>query len=390
MHNGDVRFLIFRDCISIIASNGIILAVKLSGMNHTESPIERTVRTFFAAIVASALLVCAAKSPAQSATRVGLAADRFTIDGKPTFLLGVSYFDALDWHLSDLDALHSHRFNLIRIFLDWNTHDGNGAESAFDQDGNFVRSETVRALAQAAAARGIVVDVTILHAYSDAHLKTPGARENAVRNTVRILAEEPNVFFDLINEHEENSYGPPDWSVSHQVVQAVIQAARQSNPNAILFVSSAANHLFFNDQNLQINSPNVDGELSAGVQVLAPHFDRNDLWYDQTGERVTALKSYLGSIGRSSVPVYLQEENRRGFVNYPSASQFVQAAKESRDAGAAAWIFHTAAGFDLGGRSFVEALDSEEQNAVNQLADAVFGPAVDSTPPAVPNGLRIS
>jgi len=348
------------------------------------------IRTILTAFLGSALLFSAETSPAQPVTEFGLSADHFSVNGKPTFLLGVSYFDALDWHLSDLDALHSHRFNLIRVFLDWHTHEGNGAESVFDQHGNFVRGDTIHALVRAAAARGIIVDVTILHAYSDAHLVTSATRQNAIRTAIEGLAGEPNVFFDLINEHEENSLGPPDWSASHQTVQTMMQVARRANPNAVLFVSCTTNHMFFSDRSLQINSTNIDEELSAGLQVLAPHFERNDLWYDQTGERVTALKSYLSSIGRPFVPIYLQEENRRGFVNFPPAYQFIQAARQARDAGAAGWIFHSAAGFDLRDHTFVEALDAEEQIALEQLANAVFGPAAGSAPPDLPSGLGSS
>ncbi|MGQ0810188.1 MAG: cellulase family glycosylhydrolase [Nitrospiraceae bacterium] len=347
----------------------------------------RFVVTF--ALVAT-VLIGMTSTPAQASPQIGLAGDRFTVNGQPTFLLGISYFDALNWHLSDLDALKVHRFNLIRIFLDWNSHEGNGAESAFDQQGNFIHEGTISALVQAAAARGIIVDVTILHAYSDAYLTTSTVRQNAVRNTVQALANEPNVFFDLINEHEESSGGPPDWSVSHNTVQTMFNAARQGNPNAILLVSSAPNHLMVSDVALQINPANLDAELMAGSQVLTPHFERDDLWYDLTDQRVGALKSYLATIGRANVPVYLQEENRRGFVNNPPAMHFIQAASEAHGAGAAGWVFHTAAGFDLGSSTFFQALDSEEQQVVNQVAHAVLGPSSDISPPAPPTGLRIS
>src|SRR3712207_5370771 len=36
---------------------------------------------------------------------VGVSGTHFTLNGEPTFLLGVSYFDARAWRLSDLDAL---------------------------------------------------------------------------------------------------------------------------------------------------------------------------------------------------------------------------------------------------------------------------------------------
>ena len=81
-------------------------------------------------------------APVSSSSVLGISGDNFTINGTPTFLLGVSYFDALDWRTSDLDGLHARGFNLIRIFLDWKTDNGNDAESIFDMAGNLKPTET--------------------------------------------------------------------------------------------------------------------------------------------------------------------------------------------------------------------------------------------------------
>jgi len=59
---------------------------------------------------------------------------------------------------------------------------------------------------------------------------------------------------------------------------------------------------------------------------------------------------------------------------YPTRDQFWEAAREARDAGAAGWIFHTAAGFNLVSTAFFDALDTEEQATVDGLADVVYGP----------------
>ncbi len=52
---------------------------------------------------------------APSPFSVGVSGTTFTINGHPTFLLGVSYFDARAWRTADLDALHMRGYNLIRI-----------------------------------------------------------------------------------------------------------------------------------------------------------------------------------------------------------------------------------------------------------------------------------
>jgi hypothetical protein len=69
-----------------------------------------------------------------------------------------------------------------------------------------------------------------------------------------------------------------------------------------------------------------------------------------------------------SLPIYLQEEARRGHSGLdPLEGEFVQAASEAVGAGAAAWIFHTDAGFDLAASTFFDALDPVEAIVVDTL-----------------------
>ena len=126
---------------------------------------------------------------------LGLSGESFTINGSPTFLLGVSYFDGYNYHLSDLDRLRDDGYNLIRIWLDWRDAD------FFDADGAWKSGAEARALelVNAASDRGIVVDVTILSAAGagpDGDYEDLGVAEQVVRNAVRSLRNEPNVFFD--------------------------------------------------------------------------------------------------------------------------------------------------------------------------------------------------
>ena len=168
-------------------------------------------------------------SRAQSGTtQLGISGDRFTINGQPTFLLGASYYDPTGWKTSDLDGLAARRFNLIRCFLHWDGWN----RSSFNSDGSL-RTTAILDLARACAARGIVVDVTILD--SSVGSSQAGPMATAVRSAVRLLRNEPNVFFDLVNEHNGN------WtpSHSHSTMGALMAAARQEDPDAILTFSSA-------------------------------------------------------------------------------------------------------------------------------------------------------
>jgi hypothetical protein len=290
---------------------------------------------------------------------VGISGDKFTVNGQPTFLIGVSYFDGSNYQVSDFDALAARRFNLIRIWLDWGTA-GDG-RSFFDGSGALVQGAKLLNLVRAARARGLVVDVTIL----DPGL-TFGDVNRALRETATLLKDEPNVFFDVMNEHDHGG-GPR----SHAEVAGFISTVRANAPNRPVTVSSTGGHL--------MDTANIEEEMNAGVQIVTPHFERTSDWYDRTDDRVRFVKNYIASRGRN-LPVYLQEEARRGHSGLdPSKDQFLQAAREARDAGAAAWVLHTDAGFDLGANSFFGAVDPVELDTLNSLADTIYGPGGGGT-----------
>src|SRR4051794_31492161 len=56
-------------------------------------------------------------------TVLGIQGTRFTLDGEPTFLLGISYYAALgapeEFIRRDLDDLQRHGFNWLRVFATW-------------------------------------------------------------------------------------------------------------------------------------------------------------------------------------------------------------------------------------------------------------------------------
>lgn len=294
--------------------------------------------------------------PTGKGPKLAIAGERFTLNGKPTFLLGVSYFDGRFWRASDLDALAARRFNLIRIWLDW------ADRGFFDKQGNLAHAPVLLELVRACAARGIVLDVTIL---CPGITFDPARRETAVRATVTALKKETNVFYDIMNEHDHGG-GP----ISHADVAALIRAARAADPNAIVTVSSCGGHLEGGEKGP--NKP-LDEELAAGIRVLTPHLSRSGDWFAQSGPRVARMRAYLASKGKP-MPIYLQEEARRGHSGLnPSKAEFVQAAVGARDAGAGAWLLHTAAGFKLNEKSFFDSLDAEERETMDALGPAVFG-----------------
>lgn len=332
-----------------------------------------------ALLTALALLPLAAPRPATAAgvTRVGISGDRFTINGEPTFLLGVSYFDARSWYETDLDRLDQLGYNLIRIWLDWRVN-------GFLSDGGTLSEETrarLLALVEAADRRGMVVDVTIL----DTNLTFPQNRAvAAVRSTARALAGRTNVLYDLVNEHNH-----PGDRFSYDQIDSLASALRAVDDEAIYGVSSIGGHIVSAEG--QVNAGAVTRETSAPIRarMLLPHMARTPDWAAQTGPRVSALRTHLQERGLR-LPIYLQEEAQRGHSGLnPSQEEFIRAARAAKAAGAAAWIFHTDAGFTLVERSFFEGLDDVERRVVEQLPAALSGggqPAPTPTSPPVPPG----
>lgn len=286
--------------------------------------------------------------------------DHFTFDGVPTFLLGVSYFDARDWTASDLDGLSQRGWNLVRIWLDWADDGFFGPDGALSPEGATALVELVAA----ARDRGIVVDVTIL----DPEF-IPGAdlehRTAAVSSVAATLVDADNVLFDVMNEHDHGG-GPID----HTEAGAIVAAVRAIDPDRIVTISSTGGHLVADDATVQTTA--VDEELDiVGVEVVTPHLPRTVDWSVATGPRVTSLHAHLRARG-VTMPIYLQEEARRGHSGLdPSAEEFVGAAQAAVAAGAAGWIFHTDAGFELGTADFFASLDEVETVVVDTLPAAL-------------------
>lgn len=327
------------------------------------------------------ILVLILISTTVSATTIGINADKFTVDGQDQFLLGVSYFDSRNWHESDFQDLEDDGFNLVRIWLDWPLDSDFSKpwqeyDSYFDSQGNLIHEQELLDFVRSADDHGIIVDVTILWIGSfggDLSL-----REKAVRQTVRALKDEPNVFYDIMNEHHLS--GPSEWfPLDHAGVRQLISAGSMEDSDALFTVSGASHYL----RDLTLQPQMIDEELAAGIDILTPHLTRTDDWYDKTDQRVTLLRDYLENKG-SNIPIYLQEEQRRSFHGaMPSKDEFLQAARESARSGAAAWLFHTGAGFNMSAQPMYQIFDSVELDTVESLADHIYGGQVDLFDPLV-------
>ncbi|HEU0038264.1 MAG TPA: serine hydrolase, partial [Verrucomicrobiae bacterium] len=113
-----------------------------------------------------------AAEPPEGGTPNGLAprhvlaveGSRFTLNGKPVFLYGMSYYGALaakdEFIRLDLDDMQQHGFNWIRVWANWT---GFGADAAaVDGEGRAIAAgiEKLKKLVAECDRRGMVVDVT--------------------------------------------------------------------------------------------------------------------------------------------------------------------------------------------------------------------------------------
>jgi hypothetical protein len=103
--------------------------------------------------------------PLLGATELDVRDTRFTVNGTPTFLLGVSYYGALgapaDFVHRDLDDMQRHGFNWIRLWATWAAFTNDVA--AVDGEGRAREPFLGRltSLLAECGRRGLVVDVTL-------------------------------------------------------------------------------------------------------------------------------------------------------------------------------------------------------------------------------------
>lgn len=334
-----------------------------------------------AALTKGVIIACelqaATQQPASKCVLSTTPQGRFAVNGVQEFLMGVTYFDALDWWLSDLNAMWRNGYNLMRILLDKQWDDGGtGTESVFNANGTIrpERMARIHALIEMADARGIIVEVAILVAdgepSSEDWITGVTDRATACTNAVAQLKQHVNVLYDAVNEYNYDPAFNDEATELDPLIDAVVaeDATAVVGASGAGSIAAAANeqYLTYDDNNLI--PADFTPHLALQVNCFIYHAGRQPYWWAATGHRANLIKGHLNSLGRSELPVYLNEEARVGSAEVdPTGTQHIQAALNAASSNCAGYIFHTGGNFNMASATWVSQLTAEELIAFNRI-----------------------
>jgi hypothetical protein len=320
-------------------------------------------------------LLLARAAPAE--TMLGVAGGRFTVDGRPTFLLGVSYYGTLgapdEFVRRDLDDFRRDGFNWVRVWATW---------AAFGEDVSAVGDGLPRQpyldrlvkLVRACDERGIVVDVSLSRqngVSGGPRLQSLEHHRRTVETLVGALRPHRNWYLDLSNERNirDARFTP------YEDLKQLRDRVRELDPGRLVTASHSSDDESFADE--------IEKYVkTVGVDFLSPHRPREPDSAAQTEDATRQFIRRMGQLGRV-VPVHYQEPFRRGYARWqPSADDYLHDLRGAIAGGAAGWCFHNGdqrdasdgrprRSFDLREKRLYDQLDDVERAVVRQLGPVV-------------------
>jgi len=343
------------------------------------------------------LLVCVAslQGRAASATVLGVEGSRFTLDGKPTFLLGFSYYAGLgaseEFIRADLTDFQKAGFNWLRVWATCGLAEQD--VSAVDVQGRprepFLGK--LRWLVAECDRRGLVVDVTLTRGKGGGgQLPDLASHQQAVETLVEALKSHRNWYLDLANERDvrDARYVPA------AELKTLREQVRRLDPSRLVTASFGGHDLSREDVQSSL--------VTIGLDFLCPHRPRHAGSPGETEAQTRALLAMMQEMGKA-VPVHYQEPFRRGYTQWePTAADFLTDLHGAVAGGAAGWCFHNGTqrdtpdkeprrSFDLHRRRLMDQLDSEERSVVVEAGDqwTRVGP-LGETPQRIADALPLS
>lgn len=283
---------------------------------------------------------------AASAQALAVQGDHFTVNGTAKFLTFITYFDALDVPDDRIDLDFNNLKNAVhvdgvRILPNWWEQTSRASSprsfagnAVMDWNGNIRGAswdKLVRVLNRARA-WGLVVDLSwTADTVGPVGPFGPGsldfARYKQALGQVTAMLASPaynHVLFDLQNESTKT--GPFGAALSEGQIGELAGHVHSIDPSRIVTASSEG--LSSGDARERANR--------TGQDVVSWHEPRSRTWYTSTASDVPALRA-------SGKPAYLQEPPKYEDAG-SNANDFLEAARQAKLAGAAAWCYHTSAG----------------------------------------------
>lgn len=329
-------------------------------------------RNFGAILVAAASLVLSTTPVCAATTTLGITGARFTLNGRPAFLYGISYYGGLGAPTNlvsrDLEDLQRSGFNWLRVWATWSGFSNDVA--AVDALGNG-REPYLTRLKQLVAdcdRRGLVVDVTLSRGdgrNGSPALPTFAAHQQAVSTLVAALKPWHNCYLDLANER--NIRDARFASIAE--ISQLVTRAHTLDPELRVTASHGGD---LNREEL------AEYLLTARVDFIAPHRPRDAGSAAQTEARTREYLAWMQTLGRV-VPVHYQEPMRRGYADWnPGTDDFATDLRGAIAGGAAGWCFHNGSqrtgkrelprrSFDLRNLRLFAQLDAVERQAIAQM-----------------------
>lgn len=321
------------------------------------------------ATMAAAVTVTVAACDA-APTVLAIQETRFTINGRPTFLLGISYYGGLgarrELVCRDLDDLQRLGFNWLRVWATWAY--GGDDVSAVTPAGE-PRERYLRRLEWLVAEcdrRGMIVDITLTRGRGEGSLADLQGHEKAVATLVNALRPYRNWYLDLANERNirDARY------VSADELKTLRELVRRLDASRLVTASFAGD----------MAAEDVREALQVvGLDFISPHRPRHAGSPRETAGKTRELLDIMRGLGRL-VPVHYQEPFRRGYGDWdPVAADFLADLRGAVEGGAAGWCLHNGAqrgtpdgqphrSFSLRTRRLFDQLDAEELAVASQAA----------------------
>jgi len=325
---------------------------------------------------------CANRSarPTASTTTLAVQGSSFTLNGKPAFLLGLSYYGGLgapdSFVQKDLADMKRFGINWIRVWATWSSssNDVSAVDASGDPRKPFL-SRLKKLLAECDR-RGIAMDITLSRgngAGGSQRLQALRAHRQAVETLITDLRPYRNWYLDLSNERNVRD----KRFTSYAELKELRDLARRLDPK-LLVTASHGSDITREELSRYLEEVQVD--------FITPHRPRDPESPAHTETKTAEYFRWMQEMGRTA-PVHYQEHFRRGYGKWqPVADDFIIDARSAVKSGAAGWCFHNGddrgradrqprRSFDLRERRLFDQLDEPEQQVLRKLKE--LGGAVE-------------